>query len=167
MHCNDLDVVHHAWQKHDLQQIADLYGPTPNFWTEASLLALQTYAIVDSTKSGAVYTRIQNSSLPGTLQHSMGTSAINVPPKSIQDFVEQLFIQYVEMYSGIPANGSNPEVTGLILPQPLPPSSYTGIVPGISPVTEAEMIARIISQIIGWISKHALSDMKSVVKEEK
>lgn len=169
MHWNDLDVVPHAWQKQDLQQIADLYGPSPNFWTAAALQALQAYAIVDSTQSGAVYTRIQNSPLSGTLQHSTGKSAINVPPKSIQDFVEQLFIQHVKMYSGIPADGSNPEVTGLILPQPLPPtpSSYIKTVPGISTVTEAEMIARIISQIIGWISKHALSDMKSAVKEEK
>jgi hypothetical protein len=164
MHWNDLDVVPHAWQKQDLQQIANLYGSSPDFWTAATLQALQAYAIVDSTQSGAVYTRIQNSPLSGTLQHSMGTSAINVPPKSIQDFVEQLFIQHVEMYSGIPADGSNPEVTGLILPQPLPPSSYTQIVPGVSPVTEAEMIAKIISQIIGWISKHALSDMKSVME---
>lgn len=167
MHWNDLDVVPHAWQKQDLLQIADLYGHSPDFWTGATLNALEAYAIVDSAKSGVIYTRLQNSPLSGTLQYSNGTSAINVPPKSIQDFVEQLYIQHVEMYSGIPAVGSNPEVTGLILPQPLPKSPNTGTVPGVSPVTKAEMIASIISQIIGWISRHALSDVESVLQEEK
>ncbi|WP_428069063.1 lipase family protein [Chryseobacterium gambrini] len=164
MHWNDLDVVPHAWQKQDLQQIANLYGHSPNFGTAATLSVLQSLALLDSSRSGAVYTRIQNSSLSGTLQHSDGGSAISVPPQSLKDYVEQLFIQHVEMYSGIPADSSNPEVTGLILPQPLPKPIYPKLVPGVSSVTKAELIERIVSQIIGWISSHALSALKPVLE---
>ena len=164
MHWNDLDVVPHAWQKQDLQQIANLYGHSPNFATAATLSALQSLALFDSSRSGAVYTRIQNSSLSGTLQHSDGGSAISVPPQSLKDYVEQLFIQHVEMYSGIPADYPQPEVTGLILPQPLPKPAYPNLVPGVSSVTKAELIERIISQIIGWISSHALSALKPVLE---
>lgn len=163
MHWNDLDVVPHAWQKQDLQMVANLYGHSPDRWTAFALNALQTFALYDASKSGATYTRVQNASLPGTLQHSNGTSTISVPPQSMQDYVEQLFIQHVEIYAGIPANASTPAVTGLILPQPLPKTTLDGLVPGVSKITKDEMIARIIVQIISWISSRALSAMKPVM----
>lgn len=164
MHWNDLDVVPHAWQKQDLQMVANLYGHPPDRWTAFALSALQAFAVYDASKSKAPYTRIQNGSLPGTLQHTNGTSAISVPPQSMQDYVEQLFIQHVEIYSGIPANGTNPAVTGLILPQPLPKTTLDGLVPGVSKITRDQMIARIIAQIISWISSRALTAMKPIME---
>ncbi|NIF05955.1 lipase family protein [Chryseobacterium sp. Tr-659] len=152
MHWNDLDVVPHAWQKADLKEIVDIYGqPTTN--TVIYILeALRKIAIDDASKSGATYTRVQNQSLPGKLQNSDGSVTIKTPPETIHDYMFQLALQHVDMYSGIPASDGHPQVNGLILPQPLPKPSPTKLVPGVTIVTRLDMILKIISQIIGWIS---------------
>lgn len=153
MHWNDLDVVPHAWPVSELEKIATIYGQAPTNMTASILKALQKMAIADSLKSGADYTRIQNQSLPGQLQHSSGSSiSIKTPPETLQDYMLQLAVQHVGMYNGIPAAGSAPQVNGLILPQPLPKPEVVKLVPGVTAVTEFEMIMKIISQIIGWIS---------------
>ncbi|MDR4954287.1 hypothetical protein REB14_19070 [Chryseobacterium sp. ES2] len=152
MHWNDLDVVPHAWPVSELAKIATIYGQAPAYMTAALLNALQKMAISDSTNSGASYTRIQNQSLPGQLQHSSASSiSIKTPPESLKDYMLQLSVQHVGMYNGIPAEGSNPQVNGLILTQPLPKPDVK-LVPGVTAVTELEMILKIIDQIIGWIS---------------
>lgn len=153
MHWNNLDVVPHAWTISELGKIATIYGQAPTFMTAGLLNALQKMAIDDSSKSGASYTRIQNQSLPGQLQHSSGSISIKTPPETLQDYIFQLSVQHVGMYNGIPAAGSNPQVNGLILPQPLPKPAVK-LVPGVTAVTELEMILKIIDQIIGWISSN-------------
>jgi len=153
MHWNDLDVVPHAWPVSELGKIATIYGQAPTFMTAGLLNALQKMAINDSSKSGASYTRIQNQSLPGQLQHSSGSISIKTPPETLQDYIFQLSVQHVGMYNGIPAAGANPQVNGLILPQPLPKPAVK-LVPGVTAVTELEMILKIIDQIIGWISSN-------------
>lgn len=153
MHWNDLDVVPHAWPVSELGKIATIYGQAPTFFTASLLNALQKMAIADSSNSGASYTRIQNQSLPGQLQHSSASSiSIKTPPENLQDYMLQLSVQHVGMYNGIPAAGSNPQVEGLILSQPLPKPAVAKLVPGVTAVTELEMIMKIIDQIIGWIS---------------
>jgi hypothetical protein len=153
MHWNNLDVVPHAWTISELGKIATIYGQAPTFMTAGLLNALQKMAIDDSSKSGASYTRIQNQSLPGQLQHSSGSISIKTPPETLQDYIFQLSVQHVGMYNGIPAAGSNPQVNGLILQQPLPKPAVK-LVPGVTAVTELEMILKIIDQIIGWISSN-------------
>ncbi|WP_299179497.1 hypothetical protein [uncultured Chryseobacterium sp.] len=156
MHWNDLDVVPHAWQSEDLLQIAQLYGKSPNTYTAVTLSVLQNIAFADSCISGATYTRLQNQSLPGKLQNSDGPSVnINTPPQSLYDYMYQLFLQHIDMYSGIPSYGPDyPQVNGLILQQPLPQPASVNLVPGVTVVTRFEMIMKIINQIIGWISSH-------------
>ncbi|MBE4949035.1 lipase family protein [Chryseobacterium culicis] len=152
MHWNDLDVVPHAWTVSELAKIATIYGQATTNMTASILKALQKMAISNSSSSGASYTRIQNQSLPGQLQHTSSSSiTIKTPPQTLQDYMLQLSVQHVGMYNGIPAAGANPPVNGLILPQPLPKPAVK-LVPGVTAVTEFEMIMKIISQIIGWIS---------------
>ncbi|MGN7707908.1 lipase family protein [Chryseobacterium sp. 22543] len=152
MHWNDLDVVPHAWPVSELGKIATIYGQAPTHMTASILNALQKMAIDDSSKSGASYTRIQNQSLPGQLQHSSSSSiSIKTPPETLQDYMLQLSVQHVGMYNGIPATGPDPQVTGLILPKPLPKPAVVKLVPGVTAVTEFEMIMKIINQIIEWI----------------
>lgn len=166
MHWNTYDVVPHAWQKEDLQMVANLYGASPNFKTLALLQGLQLYALRDAAKSGAPYTRIRNSSLPGSLQYSDGSKPLNVPPQSMKDYVTQLFLQHVSLYSGIKADGDIPAVTGLILPQPLPPPALTDIVPGVTKIGTSAMVERISTRIVSGIALHALSDAKPVAEEK-
>lgn len=155
MHWNDLDVVPHAWPVSELGKIANIYGQATTDGTEFILNALQKMAIDDSSASGASYTRIQNQSLPGQLQHAATpTISINTPPETLHDYMLQLAIQHVGMYTGIPAVGSDPQVNGLILQQPLPEQTPMKLLPGIAKVTQLEMVLKIISQIIGWISSH-------------
>lgn len=155
MHWNDLDVVPHAWPVSELGEIANIYGQATTNMTASILKALQKIAIDDSSKSGANYTRIQNKSLPGHLQNSDGPSiSIKTPPETLHDYMLQLALQHVGMYTGIPAAGSDPQVNGLILPQPLPQQTPLKLVPGVIKVPQLEIIMKIISQIIGWISSH-------------
>ncbi len=149
MHWNDLDVVPHAWTVSELEKIATIYGKATNNMTPYILQTLQKMAIDDSSKSGASYTRIQNQSLPGQLQ-----TTIKTPPENLQDYMLQLGVQHVGMYNGIPATGPNPQVNGLILPQPLPKPPVLNLVPGVTAVTESEMIIKIINQILEWILSH-------------
>lgn len=160
MHWNELDVVPHAWQKEDLEMIANIYGHSPKPYTAATLSALQAIAVNDASKSGAAYTRIRNSSLPGTLQKWYGQIQINVPPQSMDDYVHQLALQHINMYSGIKPSLNNPAgVPGLVLPQPLPESTLTGLVPGVVPILQAEIIKKTNDQITGWIAAHVSSEM--------
>ncbi|MDR3025511.1 lipase family protein [Chryseobacterium sp.] len=149
MHWNDLDVVPHAWTISELEKIATIYGQATTNMTPYILQTLQKMAIDDSSKSGASYTRIQNQSLPGQLQ-----TTIKTPPATLQDYMLQLAVQHVAMYNGIPATGPNPQVNGLILPQPLPKPDVVNLIPGVTAVTESEMIIKIINQIIEWILSH-------------
>ncbi|GEJ43870.1 lipase family protein [Chryseobacterium sp. ON_d1] len=165
MHWNDLDVVPHAWPKADLELIADLYGPSQNKLTAFALNALQKVAIDEASKSGVTYTRVQNQSLPGTLQKMDGSVPVNIPPQSLYDYVRQLFLQHVTMYSGSPASDHVPAINGLILQQPLPQQSPPQLVPGVSQVTKDEMILKIIQQIIGWISSHYLTEENQLINE--
>ncbi|WP_426478470.1 lipase family protein [Chryseobacterium sp. CBSDS_008] len=165
MHWNDLDVVPHAWPKADLELIADLYGPSPDKLTAFALDALQKVAIAEASESGAAYTRIRNQSLPGQLQKMDGSVPITIPPQSLYDYVQQLFLQHVTLYSGSPASDNAPAISGLILQQPLPQQYPPQLVPGVSLVTKDEMILKIIQQIIGWISSHYLADQNQLVNE--
>lgn len=171
MHWNTLDVVPHAWQEADLQQIAEIYGQSTNFLTKETLNTLQRLLIKRAATSGATYTRIQNQSLPGTLQHSdRSTAKISTPPKTMKDYITQLILQHVNLYSGIPAYQDSPAVKGLILPQPLPQPVYKHdkkLVPGVKAVTELEMIIRIMEQILAWIASYAASVDGTRVKEEQ
>lgn len=149
MHWNNLDVVPHAWPVSELEKIATIYGQATNNMTPYILQTLQKLAIDDSSKSGASYTRIQNQSLPGQLQ-----TTIKTPPETLQDYMLQLGVQHVAMYNGIPATGPNPQVNGLILPQPLPKPAVLNLVPGVTAVTESEMVIKIMNQILEWILSH-------------
>lgn len=149
MHWNNLDVVPHAWPVSELEKIATIYGQATNNMTPYILQTLQKLAIDDSSKSGASYTRIQNQSLPGQLQ-----TTIKTPPETLQDYMLQLGVQHVAMYNGIPAAGPNPQVNGLILPQPLPKPAVLNLVPGVTAVTESEMVIKIMNQILEWILSH-------------
>lgn len=149
MHWNNLDVVPHAWPVSELEKIATIYGQATNNMTPYILQTLQKLAIDDSSKSGACYTRIQNQSLPGQLQ-----TTIKTPPETLQDYMLQLGVQHVAMYNGIPAAGPNPQVNGLILPQPLPKPAVLNLVPGVTAVTESEMVIKIMNQILEWILSH-------------
>jgi hypothetical protein len=166
MHWNDLDVVPHAWPKADLELIADLYGASPNKLTAFALDALQKVAIDEASKSGVTYTRIQNNSLPGQLQKMDGPVPVNVPPMSLYDYIRQLFLQHVTLYSGSPASETVPAIKGLILQQPLPQQSPPQLVKGVSLVTKDEMILKIIQQIIGWISSHYLAEESQLINED-
>lgn len=165
MHWNDLDVVPHAWPKADLEMIADIYGHSPNKLTAFALDALQAVAIDEASQSGVTYTRIQNQSLPGQLQKMDGSTPVNIPPQSLYDYVRQLFLQHVTMYSGSLAADNAPAITGLILQQPLPQPSPLQLVPGVSLVTKDQMILKIIQQIIGWISSHYLAEENQLMNK--
>ncbi|WP_336687212.1 lipase family protein [Chryseobacterium bernardetii] len=154
MHWNDLDVVPHAWQESNMALIADLYGKSPDPYTYGILKALQDFAIIDSLKSSAPYTMIRNQSLSGTLQNYGSSGRITIPPQSIYDYVSQLFLQHTYLYYGRIAGKNLPEITGIILSQPLPESETDYLIPGITSVTEDEMILKIISQISQWIKSH-------------
>lgn len=165
MHWNKLDVVPHAWQKEYLQMIAAIYGHSLSKSTAFNLSALQAIAIYDASKSGATYTRIRNSSLPGTIQYWNGSTAVNVPPQSMDDYVNQLALQHINLYSGIKPTPNDPSgVAGLILPEPLPKSTLTGLVPGVVPILKAEIIKKTIDQIIAWIAAHVDSEVKEMME---
>ncbi|QDW23958.1 lipase family protein [Pedobacter sp. KBS0701] len=169
MHWNTLDVVPHAWHQTDLQQIAQIYGQSPNLLTRSTLNTLQRLVLKRAATSGANYTRIQNQSLPGTLQHADQSSpTINTPPKTMKDYITQLFLQHVSLYSGIPAQPGSPAVQGLILPQPLPQPVYPpgkALLPGVKKVTSLELIIRIMEQILAWIASYATSLDGTLPKE--
>jgi len=172
MHWNTLDVVPHAWHESDLQQIALIYGQSTHFLTKNTLNTLQRLVIKRAATSGANYTRIQNQSLPGTLQHSDKSSAkISTPPKTMKDYITQLFLQHVSLYSGIPAQQDSPAVKGLILPQPLPQPVYKPgkkLVHGVKAVSRLEIIIRIMEQILAWIASYATSvDGTQLENEQK
>lgn len=161
MHWNELDVVPHAWESSTLKAIVDLYGTPTDPRTLKLLKALQNFALSDSSKAGVQYTRLRNSPLAGTIQQWDGDIEITIPPKSMDDYVRELFIQHVEMYSGIAEQAPHPAVPGLILPQPLPqPPLPQLLVPGVKKVTRLYMIERIILQILRWITFRALANMK-------
>ncbi|MDN3693375.1 hypothetical protein QWZ06_14315 [Chryseobacterium tructae] len=165
MHWNNLDVVPHAWAVSELEEIATIYGQATTNLTSALLNALQNMAINNSLKSKATYTRIQNQSLPGQLQHSGPNSiSIETPPVTIHDYMFQLAVQHVGMYTGIPAVGTAPQVNGLILTQPLPQNPIK-LAPGVTKVNELEMIIKIINQIIGWISNRYVLVEKESAKQ--
>jgi len=170
MHWNVLDVVPHAWHQSDLQQIAEIYGRSPNILTRGTLNTLQGLVVKRAATSGATYTRIQNGSLPGSLQHwDESSGLINTPPKTMKDYITQLFLQHVSLYSGIPAQQGNPAVQGLILPQPLPPPVFKSgkiLVPGVTAVTKLELIIRIMEQILAWIASYAVSVDHKLLEEE-
>ncbi|MCX2494448.1 hypothetical protein OQX63_13245 [Pedobacter sp. PF22-3] len=167
MHWNTLDVVPHAWDELDLQEIAQIYGQSTNLLTKKTLDTLQRLVIKRAATSGASYTRIQNQSLPGTLQHS---DKLSTPPDTMKDYITQLFLQHVSLYSGIPAQQDSPAVKGLILPQPLPQPVYKPhkkLVPHVKAVTELDMIIRIIEQILAWIVSYATSVDGTGLEEER
>lgn len=172
MHWNDLDVVPHAWTQADLGEIADIYGSSPHKLTSFTLNALQKIALDDSSASGVTYTRIQNKSLPGTLQNLDGLAPINTPPQSLHDYIDQLSLQHVALYSGIlPIQGNsgtpgNPGIKGLILQQPLPKPKSTKLVHGVSLVSREEMILKIIEQVIGWISSHFMAEEEQLINTD-
>ncbi|WP_106915818.1 lipase family protein [Chryseobacterium aurantiacum] len=167
MHWNDLDVVPHAWLESGLEQIANIYGESPKKLTAFTLETLQSIALDDASKSGVTYTRIQNQSLPGKLQNSDGPLVtINTPPQTLYDYLFQLSLQHVDLYSGIPSSGpNNPQINGLILPQPLPKQSPVNLVPGVTAVTKNEMIMKIINQIIGWISARFIQAQQESIQQ--
>lgn len=154
MHWNAVDVVPHAWDTADLDMVATLFGKSSDFWTNLFLDRLQKIALSDAAKSGATYTRIRNNSLTGTLQYSDGKNAINVPPKTIKDYISQLFIQHVDLYRGV---SFDPVVSGLILSQPLPQPPASDQLPGIQKVTREELIETTCAQIFSWMASRALS----------
>lgn len=165
MHWNTLDVVPHAWQENNMELIAGLYGQSPDPYTSGILKALRDFAIIDSLKSGAPYTMIRNQSLPGTLQDYGSSGKINVPPQSMHDYVSQLFLQHTCLYYGRAASTDIPAIEGIILPQPLP-GPDTGLIKGVTRVTEEETILKIIEQIIQWVEAHIhLTEKQSVETE--
>lgn len=166
MHWNDLDVVPHAWPVAELAKIATIYGQATTNTTTAILNALQTMAINNSLQSKAHYTRIQNQSLPGQLQHSGPKSiAIETPPVTIHDYMLQLAVQHVGLYTGIPATNTSPQVNGLILGQPLPQNPIK-LAPGVTQVSQLEMVIKIINQIIGWVFSHYALVEKESLKQK-
>lgn len=167
MHWNDLDVVPHAWPAADLEEIATIYGKSPDRLTAFTLDTLQNIGLADASLSGVTYTRIQNQSLPGKLQNSDGPGvSINTPPQSLYDYMYQLFLQHIDMYSGIPSFGPGyPQVNGLILQQPLPQPQQVKLVPGVTAVTKFEMIMKIINQIIGWISVRYAAAQQEITQQ--
>ncbi|MDM1555487.1 hypothetical protein PYS58_02370 [Chryseobacterium indologenes] len=166
MHWNDLDVVPHAWQEADMVLIADLYGKSPDPYTSDILEALQGFAVIDSLKSGAPYTMIRNQSLPGTLQNYGSSGNITIPPQSMHDYTSQLFLQHTSLYYGRVGNQITPAISGMILSQPLHGPKTHYLIPGVTSVTEDEMILKIISQIMQWIKSHIhLAEKQSIETE--
>lgn len=170
MHWNTLDVVPHAWAQSDLQEIAQIYGQSTRFLTKQTLDTLQRLVLKRAATSGVNYTRIQNQALPGTLQHAdLSSHTINTPPKTMKDYITQLFLQHVSLYSGILAQPGRPAVQGLILPQPLPQPVYPkhkALLPGVKKVSSLELIIRIMEQILAWIASYATS-VDGTLQEEQ
>ncbi|MBP2617580.1 lipase family protein [Chryseobacterium jejuense] len=166
MHWNDLDVVPHAWQETDMELIADLYGTSLDPYTYGILKALQDFAVIDSLKSDAPYTMIRNQSLPGILQNYGSSGKIASPPQSIHDYISQLFLQHTYLYYGRIASKNTPAISGIILSHPLPESKTDYLVPGITSVTEDEMILKIIGQISQWIKSHIHFTEKQSIETE-
>lgn len=165
MHWNNFDVVPHAWQETYLEMIADLYGQSPDPYTSGILKALRDFAIIDSLKSGAPYTMIRNQSLPGTLQNYGSSGEINIPPQSMHDYVSQLALQHTYLYYGRVAGNDTPAIEGIILSQPLPPTD-TGLLNGVTRVTDEDTVLKIIDQIFQWIEAHIhLAEKQSIATE--
>ena len=160
---NVYDVIPHAWGLLNLQEIPTLYG-SPALKTVSALAAA---AAVNAAASKVNYVRIRNAPLQGSLQDVIllnpdtnKSKSINVPPTTIDDFLMQLLLQHVSLYSGIPADTTSdpqiPEVQGLILSQPLPqPSPSIPLVSGVAKLTEEKMIADLIKWVADWIKKHS------------
>ncbi|WP_347218258.1 hypothetical protein [Chryseobacterium sp.] len=166
MHWNDLDVVPHAWQDTTLELIAEIYGKSDDIYTSDILKALQDFAIIDSLKSGAPYTMLRNQSLPGTLKHVYKSVVLNTPPLSMHDYVCQLFLQHTYLYYGRTASENTPAIYGIILPQPLHEQKNVYLVPGVTSVTEDEIILKIIGQIAQWIKSHFHATEKQSIEAE-
>lgn len=165
MHWNNYDVVPHAWQETDLEVIAGLYGQSHDPFTSGILKALRDFAIIDSLNSDAPYTMIRNQSLPGTLQNYGSSGEINIPPKSMHDYVSQLSLQHTCLYYGRVASTDIPAIEGIILSQPLPDPN-TGLIKGVTRVTDEDTILKIVEQIIQWVEAHIhLAEKQSVTTE--
>lgn len=166
---NQYDVVPHAWQlslpllpqSPRLAEIPTLYG-SPAL---SAINDLADAALANSAASTAIYTHTRNLSLPGSLQPGIMTGsayfATPTPPTNVLQFLGQLYVQHIGMYSGIPA--SPPQipnaVPGLILPQPLvravPPLPT---LPGVTTHAEDfDALAKRLEKIVeNWLKKHHL-----------
>ncbi|MBX3738249.1 MAG: hypothetical protein KF715_16260 [Candidatus Didemnitutus sp.] len=163
---NRYDVVPHAWYAFfggspKLSEIPTLYG-SPAL---SSVSDLATGAAANSAFSTAIYAHTRNAPLPGTLQPGvmLGSSYVSTPtpPTAFEQFLAQLYVQHIGMYSGIPANPPQiPNATpGVILPSPVPhPSPALPRLPGVSTLElDLEAFAqRILTQIEDWLKKHHL-----------
>ena len=162
---NSFDVIPHAWGLLDIRQIPTLYG-SPAL---KEVTALAAGAAVEAGKSLVIYSRLRNQELTGVLQTAMVMSTqsgdkvvpISVPPTSMGDFLKQLILQHISLYSGIaayPPNSSTPQVPavkGLILEQPMPqPATTPPLLPGVTQLTEDQIIADVIEWLINWIKSH-------------
>lgn len=166
---NSLDVIPHAWQltipalpadNPKLAEIPGLYG-TP------ALSDIETFtaaAMANSGKSGAIYTHTRNLSLAGTIQPGIMANKeffpIPYPPAKLDQFLAQLYVQHIGMYSGIPASLPNiPQCNGLILEQPVPPpTTQLPTLPGVATDKQDihSLIQRLESFVKHWLAKHHL-----------
>jgi len=166
---NTLDVVPHAWgldlsflpQSPILAQIPTIYGAPP----VPGIPTLVDAAQANSGMSGAFYVHTRNQPLTGTLQPGIAQGEnffpTPTPPTTIPEFIGQVYVQHIGMYSGIPANPPHiPQCNGLILEQPVPrPPSPLPALPGVT--THAQDIDALVKKIetivTNWLKKHHLA----------
>lgn len=165
---NQYDVIPHAWQlslpllptSPRLAEIPTLYG-SPAL---PSLTDLTGVALANSGASTAIYTHTRNAALPGVLQPGImaGSAffATPTPPTNVLQFLGQLYVQHIGMYSGIPAAPPYiQQCNGVILPQPVPRlTPPLPPLPGVSTHSEDfDALAKKFEQIIAnWLKKHHL-----------
>lgn len=160
---NCYDVVPHAWfaspvgMSPKLSEIPTLYGSP----AMSDINVLKDIAVANSAASDTIYVHTRNQQLNGTLQAGVSIGGLYLatptPPTKLDQFVGQLYVQHIGMYSGIPASTNIPQCDGVVLQQPVPrPTPPLPPLPGVSTLAlNLEAMVKKLEQIIAnWLKNH-------------